>query len=170
MSAPKGNQFGVGNNGGRPTKYESHFKDLAFNYCLLGATNEQLGVFLGVSTSTIDDWIANNEEFSGAVKEGRQNADVEVVKSFYENAKGYITKAFRPIKVKKWNSEAQRLVDEVEIHEEIVEHPPNVQAGIFWLKNRQPKFWKDKREVELEGNEEKPITIINLGKGVKPKK
>ena len=27
---------------------------------------------------------------------------------------------------------------------------PNVQAQMFWLKNRQPELWKDKVEVQQE--------------------
>jgi hypothetical protein len=37
---------------------------------------------------------------------------------------------------------------------------------IFALKNMN---WSDKSVIEHEGNKEKPINIINLGKGVKPK-
>lgn len=32
------------------------------------------------------------------------------------------------------------------------ELPPDTTAGIFWLKNRKPKDWRDKQEVELSGN------------------
>jgi hypothetical protein len=33
-----------------------------------------------------------------------------------------------------------------------IEHfPPDTTAGIFWLKNRKPKEWKDKLDHELTG-------------------
>lgn len=32
---------------------------------------------------------------------------------------------------------------------EYIEHyPPDTTAAIFWLKNRQPAKWRDKKEVE----------------------
>ena len=32
---------------------------------------------------------------------------------------------------------------------EYIEHyPPDTTAAIFWLKNRQPGKWRDKKEVE----------------------
>ena len=30
--------------------------------------------------------------------------------------------------------------------------PPDATSAIFWLKNRQPKKWRDKKEVEHSGN------------------
>lgn len=28
---------------------------------------------------------------------------------------------------------------------------PDVTAAIFWLKNRKPEEWRDKRDVEIDG-------------------
>jgi hypothetical protein len=43
---------------GQPTSYKPEYCELAHNYCLLGATNEVLGDFFGVTSRTIDNWIA----------------------------------------------------------------------------------------------------------------
>jgi hypothetical protein len=43
---------------GQPTSYEPQYVELAHNYCLLGATNEVLGDFFGVTRRTIQNWIA----------------------------------------------------------------------------------------------------------------
>jgi|EndMetStandDraft_8_1072994.scaffolds.fasta_scaffold223103_1 hypothetical protein len=46
------------NDPGRPTLYRPDYCELARNYCLLGATNEDLGSFFDVTSRTIDNWIA----------------------------------------------------------------------------------------------------------------
>jgi hypothetical protein len=47
---------------GQPTLYKPEHCELAHNYCLLGATNEVLGDFFGVTRRTIQNWIATHPE------------------------------------------------------------------------------------------------------------
>lgn len=120
---------------GRPTKYKAEFCELARNYCLLGATNETLADFFGVTRSTIDLWIARHPAFSGAIKSGRVVADAKVAQSLFHRATGYehpAVKIFMP----------QGAPEPV--YAPYVEHyPPETVAAIFWLKNRQPELWRD---------------------------
>ncbi len=167
----EGNTISVGNEGGRPSEYKEEYNKLAYDYTLLGATDKQLAEFFGISESTIDNWKKEHPEFLGAIRAGKEIADMEVANSFFQNAKGYVTKNVRPIRKKVWNEEAQRLVDEIEMVEEIVQHPPNTQAGVFWLKNRQPKKWRDKSEVEIDDKtpmtkEEREARIAELKKKI----
>ena len=74
---------------GQPTRYKPEYRELAHKYCLLGATNEELGGFFGVTRRTIDNWIANVPEFAAAVREGRAFADARVAHCLYERAVGY---------------------------------------------------------------------------------
>ena len=46
---------------GQPTCYKPDYCGLAHNYCLLGATNEDLAGFFDVTRRTIDNWIATAE-------------------------------------------------------------------------------------------------------------
>ena len=144
----QGNQNAVGNNGGRKSCYKEVYNELAYKYCLLGATDKILANFFDVSEVTINAWKNKHPEFLKSIRAGKEIADMEVVKSFFENAKGFVAKSKKAMKVKVWNKEAQRLVDEVMMIEETIQYAPNTQAGIFWLKNRQPDKWKDKTEVE----------------------
>lgn len=144
----EGNQNAVGNNGGRPTDYKTEYNELAYKYCLLGATDKKLAEFFDVSEATIDNWKNEYPEFLGSIRAGKEIADMQVAESFFNNAKGFVAVSKKPIRKKVWNKDANRLVDEVEIVEETIQYAPNTQAGIFWLKNRQPDKWKDKTEVE----------------------
>ena len=69
----------------------------AHNYCLLGATNDQLAEFFGVSPSTIDNWIAGRRDFEAAVKSGRVVADAKVARGLYVRAVGYDRKVEREV-------------------------------------------------------------------------
>jgi len=71
---------------GRPTKYNPDELEHVTQLCMMGATNEELAKFLNVATSTVDLWILKHEAFSGAVKNGREIADMEVAKSLYQKA------------------------------------------------------------------------------------
>ena len=71
---------------GQPTLYKPEYGELAHNYCLLGATNEVLGDFFGVTRRTIQNWIATHPEFADAVYRGRAVADATVVRALFERA------------------------------------------------------------------------------------
>ena len=30
-----------------------------------------------------------------------------------------------------------------------IEHPPDTQAASLWLRNRQPRLWRDKHEIDV---------------------
>ena len=123
---------------GRPTKYKEEYNELVYNYSLLGATDEEIASFLGVCINTITNWKHTEEAFLGAIKKGKEEADANVVKSLYKRANGYITK-----ETKTSSGGENELISITE-----KEVPPDTTAQIFWLKNRQPKKWRDKHNIE----------------------
>ena len=57
---------------------------------------------------------------------------------------------------------------ESQLHKQIREN--NTAATIFFLKTKGKKRgYTEKTTIEHEGSEEKPLNIINLGAGIKPK-
>ena len=138
-----------GNSSFHPDYYE-----LVFNYCLMGATNEDLAYFLAIPLTTIQNWLVKDELFIAAAKAGRQQADARVSTSLYRRAIGYSHKA-----VKIFYDAKEGHVEEVEYTQH---YPPETTAGIFWLKNRQPDKWKDRITQELSGPNGKPIEIQNV--------
>ena len=57
MGAKKGNQYAVGNKGGgRPPVYKTEYNKIAYNFALLGATEQQLADVFEVSLTTIRNW------------------------------------------------------------------------------------------------------------------
>ena len=120
------------NTPGQPTSYKTEYRALARNYCLLGATNEELARFFEVSPRTIDNWIAAHTEFAEAVRDGRLYADAEIASRLYERGMGWVQTIER----------RELYRGEEKIITTTVHYPPDTNACMFWLRNRQPKKWR----------------------------
>ena len=124
---------------GQPTSYKPEYCELADNYCLLGATNEVLGDFFGVTSRTIDNWIATHPDFADAVKRGRAVADAVVVRALFERAKGFSQEVTRTTLYK---GEKRTITN-------TVSYPPDTPACMFWLRNRRREYWQARAEAPL---------------------
>lgn len=127
------------NKGGRPTKYKPDFARQAEKLCAKGFIDEELADFFGVAVSSIYEWKSKHPEFSEAIKRGKTPSDEEVERSLYERATGY-----RCVETKVFMHEGRAVTTDV-----IKQYPPDTGAAAFWLKNRRPKDWRDKRETDL---------------------
>ncbi len=95
--------------------------------------NDELAEFFGVSPRTIDNWIAGHPEFETAVKDGRIIADARVARGLYTRAVGYDRKIEREIL---HQGELRTITN-------VTHYPPNPQAGMFWLRNRRRRTWRE---------------------------
>lgn len=126
--------------GGRPSRYKAEYAEQAYKFSLLGATDARLAEFFEVAESTINMWKSTHPEFSESIKEGKQRADAQVAQSLFKRATGY---QYEEITYEGEDSTlAKKVVKEV---------APDTGAAMAWLKNRQPKDWRDKQEVEHSG-------------------
>lgn len=129
---------------GRPTKYnpETHLV-IVQALAKRGLTIPQLAETLEVAPGTLNRWMAENEDFREAIKEARQVADDSVEASLFQRATGYSQKAVKIF--------LPAGASEPVIVPFIERFPPDPTSMIFWLKNRKPKEWRDKQEVEHTG-------------------
>ena len=118
---------------GRPSLYKPEFAEQAFELCLAGATNRDLADTFEVGHSTIDNWLRKHPEFAQAVRRGRALADGKVAHGLYSRAVGYSYETTRVVLCK----------GEPVVVPQTVHKPPDVRAGIFWLRNRQPGRWRN---------------------------
>ncbi|WP_421995869.1 hypothetical protein [Reyranella sp.] len=137
---------------GRPTLYEPALCDQAHNYCLLGATNDDLAAFFDVAPCTIDRWIARHPDFGDAVRRGRVVADARVARSLFERAVGYDRTFERSVVI---GGELKPVTS-------TVHYPANVQACVFWLRNRRRRSWSDPGRDAPDGPSAHPIDDIAL--------
>lgn len=132
---------------GRPSKYKPEFVDQVKLLAENGATTAEIAEFFEVSSPTIRLWCAQNKDFLSALKAGKKIADDRVERSLYERAVGY---SYDALKIMSYEGEV--------ITQPYVEHvPPDTTAAIFWLKNRRPEKWRDRKE--LTGADGAPLKI-----------
>lgn len=154
MPAKKGNQYAKGNKGGgRPTDYQNKYSKIAYQLALLGATDIQFAEAFGVSETTINTWKKKHQEFSEALKKGKNIADAQVAQSLFKRANGY---SHPDVDIK--------VINDKIVTTKLTKHyPPDTTAGIFWLKNRQKNYWRDKQEYGLTDNDGKDL-LLGYGK------
>lgn len=124
---------------GRPSKYKPEYAEQAYKYCLLNADDSRLAKLFDVEEKTVNNWKEEHPEFLQSIKAGKEIADAEIGKSLYSRATGYNI------------PEEKIFVHQGEvIRAETTKHiPPDPTSMIFWLKNRQPKQWRDKTELSI---------------------
>ena len=128
---------------GRKSEYRIEYADQALKLCLLGAIDKELAEFFSVSEQTLNKWKKDYPEFLESLKKGKSIADANVASRLYNRAIGYDCKAT------KFATSNGKITDS----KEFIEHyPPDTTAAIFWLKNRQPEKWRDKKEVDANVN------------------
>lgn len=128
---------------GRKSEYRIEYADQALKLCLLDATDKELSEFFSVSEQTLNKWKKDYPEFLESLKKGKNIADANVASRLYNRAIGYNCKAT------KFATSNGKITDS----KEFIEHyPPDTTAAIFWLKNRQPEKWRDKKEVDANVN------------------
>ncbi len=131
---------------GRPTSYRPEFDARARKYALLSLKEYEIAFNFGVDLDTLIRWIHDYPSFAAAIKDGRVNADSDVAESLYNRGTGYDKPA-----VKIFLPPGSREP----VYAHYSEHyPPDTAAAFIWLKNRQPKHWRDKKELDVNMNVE----------------
>jgi hypothetical protein len=135
---------------GRPSKYSAEFPDVVARLLKVssdGLTNEALALYFGVNVETIKRWKDEHPEFCAAIKAAKDALDARVERSLFQRAIGYQHK-----EDKIFNHNGRALVVPTVKH-----YPPDTIAAIFWLKNRRPQEWRDRRE--LTGSDGGPLAV-----------
>lgn len=130
---------------GRHELFKPEYVEQAHKLCLLGATDDMLADFFHVTTQTVGNWKLSHPEFFEALKISKIEADEKVSRSLYNRALGYSHST-----QKIFNANGVPLVVDT-----IEQYPPDTTAAIFWLKNRQPKQWRDRVEQDITSGGDK---------------
>lgn len=109
-----------------------------------GLTDEQIAHNMGIATGTLYEYKKKYPEIDEALKRGKQVVDIEVENALLKRALGYEYEETETIVEE--GSGQKRKVRRVKKHV-----PPDTTAGIFWLKNRKPKEWRDRYNQEHSG-------------------
>lgn len=126
-----------------------------------GLTNEQIADNLGIGKTTFYRMIKEHSELLEHLKKGKEVIDYEVENALLKRALGYKyeEKTYESIYNKELDMYTEKLTKRV-----TKQVAPDTTALIFWLKNRKPKQWRDKVDIEGESNKE---TLDKLDKVLK---
>lgn len=120
-----------------------------------GLTDEQIAKNIGISARTLYIWKDKYVQIFQALKKGKEIVDREVESALYRKAIGSKETIQKAMKIKEsvFNEEGRKVKESEKIIyvDEVVMIPPDTTAQIFWLKNRKPSEWRDKRDVEHSG-------------------
>lgn len=113
-----------------------------------GLTDEQIAANIGISRSTLNEWKKKYSDISDTLKRGKEVVDIQVENALLKRALGYKYKEVTREKMFNPETGEYELMTTKEVTKEVV---PDTTAQIFWLKNRRPEQWRDKRDVSVEG-------------------
>ena len=140
---------------GRPTKYMKEHPRIAFEFALLGLSDERIAAAMGIDVTTFYVWAKDKEGFSQALVDGRERADREVANAMFKRATGFKYTAVKIFHTK----------DDGPVYAPYEEYmPPDVNAGKYWLSIRRGRQRKDGWDAIAEGSENAagPRTVIQI--------
>ena len=125
-----------------------------------GLTDEQIAANMGINVATLYRYKQSYCEICNALKRGKAIVDIQVENALLKRALGYSYKEITREAQFNPQTEQYELVVTKEVTKEVV---PDTTAQIFWLKNRKPDEWRDKKDVEHSGT----VSIIREANGRK---
>jgi len=120
-----------------------------------GLSDEQIAHNIGIVPSTLYEWKKKYSEISEALKKGKEIIDRQVENALLKRALGFEYEETKKIQEKDANGK-----DRIRIEKFTKTMAPDTGAIAFWLKNRKPAEWRDKQNLEVEGN----LDISNMDK------
>lgn len=104
-----------------------------------GLTDEQIADNMGIGTTTLYRWKDEYKDIRESLKRGKEVVDRHVENALLKRAMGY---------------EYEEETYEKGMLAKVVKKQvaPDTTAQIFWLKNRKPNEWRDKREQSVTMN------------------
>lgn len=153
---------------GQPTKYDpKRMLTVVRAMAKLGATDVEIAQALKVGLSTVELWARTHLPFLRALKPPKAAADDRVERSLFKRATGY---TYDSEEIFTYNhTETRKDAEGVEVtttekrvlRVPTLKHvPPDPTSGIFWMKNRRSKEWRNFKAFELSTPPGRPIEIL----------
>lgn len=111
-----------------------------------GLVDTQIAENIGIAAGTLYDWKNRFPEIDEALKRGKEVVDRQVENALLKKALGYEYEEVKQIIEKDDQGRDRKKVEKVTRH-----IAPDTTAQIFWLKNRKPLEWRDRRETAISG-------------------
>lgn len=137
-------------------KYSDDFPLLVEGWAREGMIDKEMAAKLGISTETFYQYQKKYPDFSDSIKRGKAPVDVEVENALLKRARGY---EYEETTVEYDAAVEGQKAKPKKIKKTTKQVVPDTTAEIFWLKNRKPKKWRDKQNIELSGEDGEPVKI-----------
>lgn len=132
----------------RPTKWETNvlprLSDIKA-WIEAGVTVDEICERIGISSSMWFEYVNKHEILKNLVDCGRSVTNSRVENSLLKAAMGYEYEEIKTIIEEDKNGKKRTRIEKVKRH-----MPPNPAAMMFWLKNRAPNEWNDRREIIVD--------------------
>lgn len=139
---------------GRPRgKYCEGYAELVFKLRCLGLAVARIAWVMQATPAELSRWRAEIPSFADAWRQGGELADATVARALYHRAIGYSHEDTRMF----YNPRTDELVRATYMKH----YPPDTNAAMIWLANRQPALWKTTNRIaNEEGAGHPPPSII----------
>lgn len=117
-----------------------------------GLTDADISHNIGISVRTLIDWKRRYPAINACLKNSKDLADTIVENALFRKATGYKTKEVSY----KADSDGN-LVPVSAVEKEV---PPDTTAQIFWLKNRRPDLWRDRRKETESDTQSGGVVVL----------
>lgn len=140
-----------------------------------GLSDKQICNNLGISEQTFYNYKKDHIEFFEAIKKGKEVIDYEVENALLKRALGYryeeetkeMDYAKNEFGEQLYDASGNPILVLKTTKSVIKEVPPDVGAMAFWLKNRKPATWREKRDLSVTSTiDVKTITDEELEKRI----
>lgn len=121
-----------------------------------GLTTDQIAMKMGCHPATLYRWQNLHNEIYEALKRGKEVVDRQVEQSLLKSALGHEYEEVKTYIEETAGGKKKRI----EKTKKYI--PPNSTAQIFWLKNRKPDEWREKQNIEYNGNVNSKIDLSTL--------
>ena len=111
-----------------------------------------------ISEQTLYKWAAKYSEFGEALKKTKEITVYEVENAMFKSALGYYVEETKITDSDKDGHKEEKIRKYI---------PPNVTAQIFWLKNKAPDEWQERRDIMLDTSNGVLDSILELRKDAK---
>lgn len=128
-----------------------------------GLTDEQIAYNMGIRRQTLYEWKKRFPVISDVLKRGKEVVDRQVENALLKRALGYefdeVTSELMTVRNKETGKMEEVLGETKRVRKQVA---PDTTAQIFWLKNRKPREWRDKQEVEHSGDVNNNVNFTGL--------